>query len=83
METKEGVIMSSVEKALILFEKLSTTPYEFSLGELAQAIDCTKAVPIKSWRQWSRKILSSSKRIRNTHLVALFYGFMPLTKNMP
>jgi len=43
METKEGVIMSSVEKALILFEKLSTTPYEFSLGELAQAIDCTKS----------------------------------------
>lgn len=35
--------MSSVDKALILFEKLSTSPFEFSLGELAEAISCTKS----------------------------------------
>lgn len=35
--------MSSVAKAMILFQKLSTSPYEFSLGELAQSIDCTKS----------------------------------------
>lgn len=35
--------MNSVEKALILFEKLSSPPFEFSLAELAQSIDCTKS----------------------------------------
>ena len=35
--------MSSVGKSLIILDKLSRPPYEFSLSELSQAIECTKS----------------------------------------
>ena len=35
--------MSSVGKAVIILDKLSQPPYVFSLGELSEAIDCTKS----------------------------------------